>query len=39
MADAWNEYVQQIVHKLNYDTNEWMINEVCAEAAIYGQDG
>ena len=40
MADsAWQQYVDQVVHKLNYDTNEWQVTNMCAEAAIYGQDG
>ena len=35
----WNEYINQILGKLNFDTNEWIATNVCTAAAIYGHDG
>lgn len=35
----WQQYVDQIVHELDYDTNEWKDSNVCSAAAIYGFDG
>ena len=39
MADTWNDYCLQIVHKMNYETNTYEIENLCDSAAIYGQDG
>ena len=35
----WQTYIDQILHRLDYDTNEWLVNDVCSAAAIYGHDG
>ena len=35
----WQTYAQQLMHKFDYDTNDWAINNVANGAAIYGQDG
>ncbi len=35
----WQQYVDQILHKMNYDTNTWTKENVCSAAAIYGADG
>ena len=35
----WQVYVDQIIHKFDYDTNEWADENVCSAAAIYGVDG
>lgn len=35
----WQTYVDQTIHILDYDTNEWTLQNVCSEAAIYGLDG
>lgn len=39
MADAWAEYVNQIVNKYDWNTMEVIHNGECEEAAIFGQDG
>ena len=39
MADAWAEYIAQIVDKYNWSTMECMYKKECEEAAIFGQDG
>lgn len=33
------EYINQIVNKINFETNEILVSGVCESAAIYGQDG
>ncbi len=38
MSD-WDQYVDQICHKLDYDKNEWIVQNICSAAAIYGHDG
>ena len=38
MSD-WDQYVDQILHKLDYDKNEWIVQNICSAAAIYGHDG
>ena len=35
----WATYIDQIISKLDYDTNEWKAQNVCSDAAIYGHDG
>lgn len=35
----WDEYINQVLHKMNYDTNEWDCENVCSAVAIYGHDG
>lgn len=39
MADTWNDYCLQVVHKMNYDTNQYEVENLCDSAAIYGLDG
>jgi hypothetical protein len=39
MAEAWQGYVDQIVNKMDYNTNTYTITGICEAAAIYGQDG
>ncbi len=36
---GWEDYVNQIINKMNYDTNEYDVTNMCASAAIYGFDG
>ena len=36
---GWEEYVAQVVNKMNYDTNEYDCTNMCTSAAIYGFDG
>ena len=36
---GWEDYVAQIVNKMNYDTNEYEVTNMCNSAAIYGMDG
>ena len=38
MSD-WQQYVDQVIHKFDYDTNTWADEDVCEAAAIYGHDG
>lgn len=38
MSD-WQQYVDQVIHKFDYDTNQWTDENVCDDAAIYGTDG
>ena len=33
------EYINQIVHKMDYNTNSYSAENVCTAAAIYGLDG
>ena len=35
----WQQYIDQVIHQLDYDTNEWIRENVCSEAALYGTDG
>ena len=35
----WQQYVDQIIHKFDYDTNTYTLENVCKAAAIYGHDG
>jgi len=35
----WDEYINQVMHKMNYDTNEYDVQNVCSAVAIYGHDG
>lgn len=39
MADYWEDYCNQVVHKMNYDTNKYEVEFLCDSAAIYGLDG
>lgn len=39
MADAWMEYINQIVNKIDFEDNSIVAEGVCENAAIYGQDG
>ena len=32
----WQQYTDQVVHKMDYDTNQWADTNVCKAAAIYG---
>jgi len=36
---GWEDYVNQIVNRMNYDTNEYDLTNMCSGAAIYGLDG
>ena len=38
-SNAWMEYINQILNKMDYNTNTYTITGVCDAAAIYGQDG
>ena len=38
-ANVWMTYIDQILNKLNFDTNEWTVTGCCEAAAIYGLDG
>ena len=38
-ANAWAEYVNQILDKYNWDTMECLHKKECDEAAIFGLDG
>merc|ERR1711990_339090 len=38
-ANAWMEYIQQVLDKMNFNTGEYTKTGVCEAAAIYGQDG
>jgi len=38
-ANQWMEYIDQVLNKLNYETNEWTVRGACDAAAIYGLDG
>ena len=38
-ANAWMEYINDIVHKKDFETNSYVAENVCTSAAIYGQDG
>ena len=33
------EYINQIIHKMDYNTNSYVAENVCTAAAIYGLDG
>jgi len=35
----WQSYIDQIVNKMDYNTNEFSVTGICDEAAIYGHDG
>ena len=35
---TWDKYIDQILHKCDFDTNEWEAKNVCSHAAIYGLD-
>ena len=39
MAEEWNTYIDQILNKYDFDTNEVLLGNVCTAAAIYGHDG
>ena len=36
---TWQQYVDQILHKLDQKQNTWRITDMCSAAAIYGLDG
>ena len=38
-APTWQHYVDQILHKLDHNKNEWKKTDICSAAAIYGLDG
>ena len=38
MAD-WQSYIDQVINKMDYNTNTYSIEGACTEAAIYGNDG
>lgn len=38
-ANQWMEYIDQVLHKFDYNTNDWAQRGVCSAAAIYGLDG
>ena len=38
-ANVWMTYIEQILNKLDFDTNEYLIQGACEAAAIYGLDG
>lgn len=38
-ANAWMEYINQIVNKMDYNTNTYSVEGICDAAAIYGFDG
>ena len=35
----WDDYINQTLHRMDYDTNEWKLQNVCSAVAIYGHDG
>ena len=39
MAEAWMEYINQIINKVDFDTGEALVEGICDDAAIYGQQG
>ena len=36
---TWQQYIDQILHKLDQKSNEWKTTDICSAAAIYGLDG
>jgi hypothetical protein len=36
---AWDEYVNQVMHKYDFDTNAVLTENMCTAVAIYGHDG
>lgn len=38
-ANAWMEYINQIVNKMDFETNTYSVEGICEAAAIYGHDG
>ena len=36
---GWDQYVNQIQHKLDPTTNTWVLTNICEFAAVYGLDG
>jgi hypothetical protein len=38
-ANAWMEYINQIMNKMDYDTNSYSVENIVDAAAIYGLDG
>lgn len=37
--NPWQQYVDQVMHQLDYDTNQWVKENICSAVAIYGDDG
>jgi hypothetical protein len=38
-SGVWQDYVNCIVHKMDYDKKQYEIEFLCEAAAIYGLDG